>query len=55
MQTLALSQRQALLSSGEEGEAAVAAPGSGLPPRPSSLGLKTPNGRSATNGPMDGS
>ena len=26
----------------------------GLPPRPPSFGLATPNGRGATNGPIDG-
>lgn len=57
VKTLALSERQALLESGESSDAAAAAsaPSSGLPPRPPSFGLKTPNGRTATNGPMDGS
>ncbi len=56
VKTLALSERQALLESGEMTEtAAPSAPQSGLPPRPPSFGLKTPNGRTATNGPVDGS
>ena len=56
VKTLALSERQALLASGEEGAPAAAAPkATGLPPRPASFGLSTPNGRSATNGPMNGS
>jgi len=58
VKTLALSERQALLAAGEgeEGAAAAAAPKTtGLPPRPTSLALSTPNGRSPTNGPMDGS
>jgi hypothetical protein len=51
-----LAERQALLSAGDEAAAAAAAPsGGGLPPRPASFGLQTPNGRSATNGPVDGS
>ncbi len=56
VQTLALSQRQTLLASGEEGAAKAASPTSGIPPRPPSFGLKGVwNGRTATNGPMDGS
>eukprot|EP01043_Picozoa_sp_COSAG02_P037717 COSAG02_NODE_2851_length_7896_cov_28.878928_4_plen_83_part_00 len=55
VQTLALSQRQAMIASGDEGVASKA-PSSGIPPRPPSFGLKGVwNGRTATNGPMDGS
>ena len=55
VKTLALSQRQALIASGDEGEAKAAAPKSGIPPRPPSFGLKSWNGRTPTNGPVDGS
>ena len=57
MKTASLSERQALLTEGaEDGEGAPASPGysGGLPPRPPSFGLATPNGRGATNGPIDG-
>jgi hypothetical protein len=54
--TMLLSERQALLESGDAaGGGAAAAPSSGASPRPPSFGLKTANGRSATNGPVDGS
>ena len=56
MKTASLSERQALLTEGaEEGEGAPASGyAGGLPPRPPSFGLATPNGRGATNGPVDG-